>query len=451
MPTLYRWQFIDSSNELCDQGAYPGDSVNTPLGVGELDRVDASDVFVQFQRADHREVKTFRKEQVSVLQQRTARSNEPRAAAGGRRGAGNMGIASLMGAASDAAIHTSTAQRAPRGGIFGRRGCGAGGRGSTGHGSGGRGGRGSGFGRGQPAATAARGDDGPSRSDVAHALFQIGAEYGSSDDESAATSQAPSTVALNRKRSISVKEMDAAQLKHYKQSRYELTKNTKQDGYFDAYAWLSTDAVHGAHCKHCIVAKVKSSDKLATTGYGFEGEGAERKPVPIPSEQKLKAHEAKQSHKDNVMKAEQQKGVNQNSNSGGLQTFMTITPEDELYARTIRTVHLISKRQLSLNDMQHLLELQSANGLVVSYDHCSCGSSVEDGGLSTWLQAGANYFHAQQRDRAQSSLMRALFPSGVPIGLMGDGSNDRSLSEQEAVVHRYAPPLATCARVVVAW
>ena len=33
--------------------------------------------------------------------------------------------------------------------------------------------------------------------------------------------------------------------------------------------------------------------------------------------------------------------------------------------------------------------------------------------------------------------MRKLFPSGVPFGLMGDGSNDRSMVEQEAVVLRF--------------
>ena len=64
--------------------------------------------------------------------------------------------------------------------------------------------------------------------------------------------------------------------------------------------------------------------------------------------------------------------------------------------RTIRTVHVIVKRMLSLNDMWHLLELQSANGLVVSFDHCNVGGDVEAGGLSTWLKAGANVFKQQQ-------------------------------------------------------
>lgn len=43
-----------------------------------------------------------------------------------------------------------------------------------------------------------------------------------------------------------------------------------------------------------------------------------------------------------------------------------------------------------------------------------------------------------QRERAnQATFMRYLFKSGVPFGLMGDGSNDRTLIEQEAVVLRF--------------
>ena len=105
--------------------------------------------------------------------------------------------------------------------------------------------------------------------------------------------------------------------------------------------------------------------------------------------------------------------------------------------RTIRTVHTIVKRQLSLNDMYHLLELQSANGLVVSFDHSNVGGDVEAGGLSTWLKAGANVFKQQQVQRAQSPLVLKLFPDGTPFSFMGDGSNDRSLVEQEAVVLRF--------------
>jgi hypothetical protein len=114
-----------------------------------------------------------------------------------------------------------------------------------------------------------------------------------------------------------------------------------------------------------------------------------------------------------------------------------ITFEDELYARTVRTIHLIAVRQLSLNDMYHLLELQNANGTIISFDHANIGTLVDAGGLAAWLLAGANVFFTQMRQRAKSPLVAALFPHGTPFGGMGDGSSDRSLSEQEAVVLRF--------------
>ena len=39
-----------------------------------------------------------------------------------------------------------------------------------------------------------------------------------------------------------------------------------------------------------------------------------------------------------------------------------------------------------------------------------------------------------------NTVMQVLFPDGVPLGSMGDGSNDRSLREQEAIVHRFLGP-----------
>ena len=119
-----------------------------------------------------------------------------------------------------------------------------------------------------------------------------------------------------------------------------------------------------------------------------------------------------------------------------ISVYGTITTEDELFARTIRTVHLICSRQLSLCDMYSLLELQSANGLVMSFDHAS-SAGLEDGGVLTWLLCGALVFQEQQRERARSPLMTSLFPDGVPFGFMGDGSTDRSMIEQEAVVLRF--------------
>jgi len=86
--------------------------------------------------------------------------------------------------------------------------------------------------------------------------------------------------------------------------------------------------------------------------------------------------------------------------------------------------------------MYHLLELQNANGLVMSFDHAA-PTGVDDGGLGTWLLAGARVFQRRLRERATPPLITKLFPKGVLCGLMGDGSNDRSMAEQEAVVLRF--------------
>ena len=119
----------------------------------------------------------------------------------------------------------------------------------------------------------------------------------------------------------------------------------------------------------------------------------------------------------------------------------SVTFEDELYARTVRTVHLIVVRQLSINDMYNLLELQNANGAIISFDHAhNAGGSIQNlGGVPAWLEAGSQVFQAKMRERVQNPIAKALFPRGVPLGLMGDGSTDRSLAEQ-ARPHR--PPTA---------
>ena len=86
--------------------------------------------------------------------------------------------------------------------------------------------------------------------------------------------------------------------------------------------------------------------------------------------------------------------------------------------------------------MHSLLELQNANGLVMSFDHAAL-TGADDGGLGTWLLAGARVFQKRLRARATPPVITNLFPSGVLCGLMGDGSNDRSMAEQEAVVLRF--------------
>lgn len=177
---------------------------------------------------------------------------------------------------------------------------------------------------------------------------------------------------------------------------------------------------------------LKAQDKLSTTGYGYVmAEGQSPVLAPIPAEQKLKEHETREHHRLNMQKAGTSKALSKQP------VYQSITFEDELLARTVRTVHLIVVRQLSLNDMYHLLELENANGAIVSFDHSNDRGDVRSGGVLTWLEAGASVFSSQNRERAANPLMQVLFPRGIPFGGMGDGSTDRSLAEQEAVVTRF--------------
>jgi hypothetical protein len=118
----------------------------------------------------------------------------------------------------------------------------------------------------------------------------------------------------------------------------------------------------------------------------------------------------------------------------------SVTFEDELYARTVRTVHTMAVRQLATSDVYSLLELQNSNGAVISFDHACTTGGIVAGGISAWLEAGSRTFMRQMRDRVNNPINKALFPRGVPCGFSGDGSTDRSLAEQEAVVLRFLGP-----------
>ena len=124
------------------------------------------------------------------------------------------------------------------------------------------------------------------------------------------------------------------------------------------------------------------------------------------------------------------------SAEGDIEEHGTITPEDVLYSRTIRTIHTTATQQLSLVVLPQLMELQFYNGLEVSMMHCKPGARGE-GGYVDWLEAGARVWRRSQRERAANATMLILFPNGVPYGMMGDGSNDASLREQEANCLRF--------------
>jgi hypothetical protein len=185
---------------------------------------------------------------------------------------------------------------------------------------------------------------------------------------------------------------------------------------------------------------LKRQDKLSTTGYGYvkdeEDPSSPLVAVPIPAEQKLKEHEGREEHGVNMKRSSKVAMVA----APAEKVVKSITFEDELYARTVRSVHLIVVRELSLNDMYHLLELQNANGAIVSFDHSNPHGGVEEAGVKAFLAAGAGVFMKHMRQRAMNPLVAALFPRGTPFGGMGDGSSDRSLTEQEAVVLRFLGP-----------
>ena len=270
----------------------------------------------------------------------------------------------------------------------------------------------------------------------------LGLQYASDEDEAEGGTPAAGALAgAKHRQPIGFCALTAEKKSEVRHTQYEARKVNKQEDWFKTYrAWLVKSEDKGAHCKFCIVSLTKPKDKLSTTGYGWTGQGEERLLNPIPTVQKLIQHENSPLHRLNVTNAEKKAAgaVGALTRTTGSQpVYLTITPEDELYARTIRTVHLIVVRQLSLNDMYSLLELQNANGAIISFDHAQRASELTAGGLADWLEAGGRVWRAEQRLRAQNPIMQSVFPRGLPFGFLGDGSNDRSLVEQEAVVTRH--------------
>jgi hypothetical protein len=135
----------------------------------------------------------------------------------------------------------------------------------------------------------------------------------------------------------------------------------------------------------------------------------------------------------------QAQGMSQAAISGDATIYLSITSEEELYARTIRTVHTIVVNQFSVTSIYSLLEMQWANGCIVSGDHAAITAPIagESVGVGAWLEAGVRVFKVHGRERVRNPLMLTLFPRGVPFGALGDGSTDNATLEQEAVVTRF--------------
>ena len=217
----------------------------------------------------------------------------------------------------------------------------------------------------------------------------------------------------------------------YQHTRYEIRRDSQQATWLETFSWLTHNALHGMHCKVCLPSKASAKDKLSTTGYGE---------MPIPSLHKLKDHETDTNgyHKANLRRAaDQAEGKSQGAVIGDIKSFVSITPEDDLYVHTITTIHTMAIKQFGTSSMDALLQMQHANGALVSLDHANPHAGPGEGGIADWLEAGATVFLRRERDRASSGLMRALFPSGIPFGFLSDGSSDKSLREQEAEVLRF--------------
>ena len=299
-----------------------------------------------------------------------------------------------------------------------------------------------------PATPNAAADGTPSPPPNGGALALLGSAYAeseSSDDDDAAAPGAKRAKAGN----VTFRSLDADAKAEYRHARYEARKanTSKQDVIVAPYVhslqqpegWLAKDAVRGWHCRLCFGKTIKPQDKLSNQGYGWTGSGEACVLNPVPSAQKLTEHVEKSQHRLQVEHAGQlAKGKSHAAVTGDATVYFTVTPEDELYARTIRTVHTIVIQQLPLHDMHALLLLQQANGAVISFDHMARNG---EGGLADWLEAGKRVLKALQRDKVQNSIMISLFPKGGPLGLLGDGSTDRAMYEQEAVVTRHLSPI----------
>ena len=454
MPTLLTWIYSggsEGSQEAARRGeqlAYPGDEVvSDELGGGKVVRLDGGALVCAFKEGDEMVERGLQPGSVYAMASRERRV--PRVAPTGReQSRGTTSLLGLLGAQNNPPPVASG--KRPRGRGLGKSTAGASSSGTRAVPS-----------RATAAATNAPKDAADAANEGAGGpsglLSGLLADYssdsasdGDNNTASPAATSAPSVGNSAKKRAaagnVSFKALSASAQAEYRHQQYESRKDqAKQDLLTAPYlhsvqnegGWLVKDSARGWHCRVCVGKLTRPNDKLST-GYGYEGSGEVKLLVPIPSSQKLSIHDSHPRHKLNIeMNQKLAQGASQAAVMGDANVYVSITPEDELYARTIRTVHTLVVRQMPLHDMDSLLKLQLANGCVVSFDHSHLGSDASDGGISTWLEAGVRVFKKEQRERIANSVVTALFPNGVPLGLLGDGSTDRSMFEQEAVVTRF--------------
>ena len=145
---------------------------------------------------------------------------------------------------------------------------------------------------------------------------------------------------------VSVRKMDDAQRSEYFKDKHLKRQNIDEQkklvGSQD-FPWLCYNEVRGFHCAVCVRAPnfVRSGDKLSTSGYLANN--------PIPTMQKLKDHCAPGSkHNDCVKREKELEQRPQRAVEGDIRIHGTVTSEDELYFKTIRTIHTIATEQLGL-------------------------------------------------------------------------------------------------------
>jgi hypothetical protein len=346
------WEYEGANEEKHgEQCVFVGDKVHHDShGEGIAVRMDGAMIIIEFVEDGERIEKHQTKGRVYALEQRE-RAQQKRT---GRRPEGQLGLlASLFGKEHEAPVGAEVAQKRQRHGPF--------------------------AGPKAPKATAVTPTATPNAAAspataaaaaqpatatpspaVTHqqlpGIALLGLQYASDEDEAEGGTPAAGALAgAKHRQPIGFCALTAEKKSEVRHTQYEARKVNKQEDWFKTYrAWLVKSEDKGAHCKFCIVSLTKPKDKLSTTGYGWTGQGEERLLNPIPTVQKLIQHENSPMHRLNVTNAEKMAAgaVGALTRTTGSQpVYLTITPEDELYARTIRTVHLIVVRQLSLNDM----------------------------------------------------------------------------------------------------
>ena len=157
--------------------------------------------------------------------------------------------------------------------------------------------------------------------------------YNSSDGDDSSGDQSGAGTSAPKRPKVAVRNMSTAEKKEYQSSMYHKRKEAGQVSWFQKYdTILTTDPVRGPHCKDCVLVPIhlRPSDKLST-GYGGGNE--------IPTEQKIILHKADPKHALCVrLAADIRSGKSQSHTVGDLRVHGTITCEDELLARTVRTV-----------------------------------------------------------------------------------------------------------------